>query len=402
MSFFIFLVGLSLCLFALINRKAALLLLPALTPLYLVRFGIFGIPTTLLEIIILNIIILHVFKDHHLLHEAYKKIVHNKKILFPILAILIATIVSIIIAPSPLAALGLARAYIFEPLAIAFIFFATCKTSDYKVIAASTSYTALAIALGALLQYYGELPFPNPTWAKELRLTSFYPFPNAIGLYLAPLIPLFVWRIKETTGINRLWYSSITFISITTIFFAQSEGALIALLGTALIAGILHGKILRRLSISAIIAGIALIALVTPLQQKIFLQDWSGTVRRLMWNETTTMLTSSPRYFFFGAGLSGYPEAVKPFHKTTIEIFQYPHTLVYNLWTELGLLGLLGFLSILALSLHAHFNTYSSTHRALAYSLIIMIIHGLVDVPFFKNDLAILTAFLLVLPQDKK
>lgn len=400
MSFFIFLVGLSLCLFALINRKAALLLLPALAPLYLVRFGIYGIPTTLLEILILSVIVLHIFKDYKPLQTTLTKIVHTKKILFPILALSLATIISIVVAPSPLAALGLARAYIVEPLIIALILFATCKTTDYKVIAASTSYTALAIAIGAFLQYHGEIPFPNPTWAKELRLTSFYPFPNAIGLYLAPLIPLFIWRIKETFGINRVWYSAITLITLTTIFFAQSEGALIAIIGTALIAGILHGKILRRLSISAIIAGMALVALIAPLQQKIFLQDWSGTVRRFMWNETTTMLTSSPRYFFLGAGLSGYPKAVKPFHKTTIEIFQYPHTLVYNLWTELGLLGLLSIMSILALSLHAHFREHSSTHRALALSLIIMIIHGLVDVPFFKNDLAILTAFLLVLPRD--
>ncbi len=103
------------------------------------------------------------------------------------------------------------------------------------------------------------------------------------------------------------------------------------------------------------------------------------------------MLDDAP---VFGAGLSGYPSRIAPYHKADwIEIFQYPHDLFLNFWSETGLIGLAGFLWIVgrffrqAFALRARGGWIVPASTA---AMIALLVHGLVDVPYFKNDLAFL------------
>jgi O-antigen ligase len=119
-------------------------------------------------------------------------------------------------------------------------------------------------------------------------------------------------------------------------------------------------------------------------------------VRLTQWEETWNLLKDHP---FVGAGLAGYPEALAPYHTHShIEIFQYPHNLFLNAWTELGLLGLvlLVFLGILLLRSTPHVRTSWIKMMVLAV-FAEMFIHGLVDVPYFKNDLSIFSWILVTL-----
>ena len=125
------------------------------------------------------------------------------------------------------------------------------------------------------------------------------------------------------------------------------------------------------------------------------LQDSSGLVRRAQWSETLTMLADRP---FLGAGLNGYPAALAPYHDATFyEIFQYPHEIFLNSWSELGLIGLIAlFIGAILVARTTWRRKDEVLVLAFAVAILTMTIHGLVDVPFFKNDLAILTAFCLV------
>ena len=112
------------------------------------------------------------------------------------------------------------------------------------------------------------------------------------------------------------------------------------------------------------------------------------------------MLQNSP---WFGAGLSGYPAALSPYHKDTFfEIFQYPHNIFLNFWSELGLGGLLVLLVMTIKIIRQTIKTIKIKPRqiltlAAVAALLQMAIHGLVDVPFFKNDLAVMTFVLLAM-----
>jgi O-antigen ligase len=142
-------------------------------------------------------------------------------------------------------------------------------------------------------------------------------------------------------------------------------------------------------------------------RNKLLLQDYSGQVRLSQWSETVAFLKDN---LFFGAGLNGYPEALTQYHNPTLyEIFQYPHNIFLNTWVELGVLGLI------ALIWFSHLIFSSILRRrpkdlpelirlsakgrhlqlALFAALLTIFIHGLVDVPYFKNDLSLLTWTLL-------
>jgi len=146
--------------------------------------------------------------------------------------------------------------------------------------------------------------------------------------------------------------------------------------------------------------------------QQISFQNDSGKVRLIMWRETWQMLKDRP---LFGAGLAGYQETFAPYHKAKyIEIYLYPHNLFLNFWSELGLFGLIIFLMIafqffklgfkdlirnwnlpagrqdLEIENYKEWKIDKTLLLASMATMITILIHGLVDVPYFKNDLSIL------------
>ena len=143
----------------------------------------------------------------------------------------------------------------------------------------------------------------------------------------------------------------------------------------------------------------ALPAVRHALIQEATFQGWSGKVRLFMWRETWAMLKD---HWFFGAGFGGYPKVFDAYHKARfIEIFQYPHTILFNFWSETGLLGVFAFVgvmvvwikdavrSIVAQAVVQDKSRYLPILVLIAPSVAIFV-HGLVDVPYFKNDLALL------------
>ncbi|MDP3794237.1 MAG: O-antigen ligase family protein, partial [Candidatus Uhrbacteria bacterium] len=121
----------------------------------------------------------------------------------------------------------------------------------------------------------------------------------------------------------------------------------------------------------------------------------SGQVRLFQWRETRQMLYD---HWFFGSGLGGYPTVFKPYHKATaIEIFQYPHNILLNFWSETGLLGVIVF-GWIVITWMRRAQSMSYELRVTSYAVMFAIlIHGLVDVPYFKNDLAIIFWMLIFL-----
>ena len=114
--------------------------------------------------------------------------------------------------------------------------------------------------------------------------------------------------------------------------------------------------------------------------------------RFCLWEGTRDLLLERP---VFGAGLSGFKELYSQQYFTCdAEPLEYPHNWVLNFWTEMGVLGLVGFLLLLAMYFR-NVGSYLSDKRtrwlALGFSaaMIYWLIHGLVDVPYFKNDLAL-------------
>lgn len=406
---YLFLISVLIVLYAIIvwkNLRLAVFLIFACLPTYLLRLEILGVPTTFLEMMLGVLTVGWIIrlapatikiKDQRFLVSTFRKSI-------PFFLLVVAGIIGVIVAPDKTAALGILKAFIIEPIIFFFVIRSTLKWyDDAEVACLFLGLGALTVAGFAIFQQQTGLSIPAP-WDVEGRTTSFFPYPNAVGLYLGPIIVLginLIGRYSEKKLYPRAWFwTLVSSLSIAAVIFSQTEAAWLAVPAAILIFGILNKKT-RPLSIILIIIAAVAVCLAPNFHDKIFLQDYSGQVRLKQWNETTVMLKD---HWLFGAGLSGYPAAVAPYHShEEVEIFQYPHNLVLNIWSELGLLGLLAFLTFLWYSawliregLRRRSSLFWLTMTSAA-ALTEMLIHGLVDVPFFKNDLALLTAGLLAI-----
>jgi putative inorganic carbon (hco3(-)) transporter len=398
------------------EERAGLFLIAALLPTYLLRFSLGPIPMTFLEVMILLFISIWVWRNKK---EWRTALIIPKRYKIGIILLVLAATIAIFTSPDTFAALGVWKAYFIEPIALALVARAVLtkkkENPACSPLLQGFGCGALVVSLLGIAQYFTQIGIPAP-WDIELRITSVFDYPNALGLYLGPIIILGSFLLYQSIKKKEIWqiafWGSTTTLSFLTITLAESEAAIIAVLTTLFFASLFEKK-LRLITLPLAALSLILVAtlfinglssspeLQNPLISKLTLQDYSGQVRVSQWVETWEMVKDYP---VTGVGLAGYPTVFEGYHKAThLEIFQYPHTNLLNIWSELGVLGLIaaGWLVVVIAidavkTLTLHKEQAWLTLATLAV-FVEMDIHGLVDVPYFKNDLAILTWLIIAL-----
>ena len=413
-------------------------------PGYLIRFKVFSIPTTMLEVMILILFVVFLATNYKSLQMLQIDGKVMKRIFggygWGILLFVLFASISIFVAPDKMAALGIWKAYFIEPILFFIVFINTIRDSKaFNLIINAIGASALLVALPAIFQKFTGFGFTTVSFFNEAtrRVTSWYGFPNAVGLYLAPIVVLFAglvgYKLLITTNVtNRkklfyreyFYYVFVILTSLLAIYYARSEGALIGLaVGIIFLCLMLPEKKMRSL------VAIILIIIVTSIslnataanyfKSKLTLADLSGQIRLQQWRETWTMLKENK--ILSGAGLAGYKTAIAPYHQEGIwlkdkndsdwlrkiqtdekfrqehwqptEIYLYPHNFILNFWSEIGLFGLLTFIGLLGIFLRNYRRVKDAKDRKMYLVLIgvmiTILIHGFVDVPYFKNDLSV-------------
>ncbi len=418
--------------------KIPILLLIFALPSYLIRFSIIGIPLTLLEsMILISFFFFIVTKGPNVLKGIKNKLKNKKKypFRFEIIAILIISYLAVAISSFSLPSLGIWKAYFFEPIILFILILNYFQLkNDWKKIIWSLTLSALFVSIIAIFQKITGAYIFNSFWANEVnrRVVSIFGYPNAIGLYLAPIILLsvgllnnYLQNIKKLK--NKLLSLSLIFIiilSILSVYFAHSEGGLIAIFSAILIYLFIYNFKTRLISGFLIIITVLSLFLIPSAhdyaQEKFLLQDKSGQIRISQWKETWEMLKEN-KTWIFGAGLNNYQNKITPHHKDGIfikdyndpdwlrktlynkefrqstwqplEIYLYPHNIILNFWVELGLLGVIAFMFLFIKIYIKAFKYLNNNYwRPLSASVIgaisAIVIHGTIDVPYFKNDLS--------------
>lgn len=375
------------------SNRLGLFVLVATLPSYLLRLEVFGIPSTLLELFLVAYIGVWLIKNKSRILSLFR-IPNILKLSLVLLCS--AALVGVLVSPDATSALGILKAFFIEPIILFLILRLDLKERhlDPDSLFKAMGVSALILSGVACVQWVTQTGIPVP-WDIERRVTSVFDYPNALGLFLGPIVVLSVVRLYQKTQ-WKFWLP-IGVLSFLAIILAQSEAAIVAIFVSIFLAGLLHKKKWKITMITTLIV-VVLIAL-SPWRsfvfEKLTLQDYSGNVRLSQWSETIEMLSDN---WLFGAGLAGYPIALEPYHKAAhYEIFQYPHNILLNTWSEIGLLGVIACV-ILAMALTRPKHFLSLSAYSISFLLLIeMFIHGLVDVPYFKNDLAILTWILIAI-----
>lgn len=399
-----------------------------LLPFYLFRFEIGGIPFTLLEVFIVTIAVIFFFRQK-LYRLTYLKDVFEKvPFKIPLLLFFLAATFSVFVSNDTLSALGYWRAYFLEAIIYYVVFVNVINTpAKYRKILYLLGVSTLVLSVYAIWQNFTGFGIPQP-WneASLRRVTAWFPYPVALSLFVAPVVGLFFGQLlfyKKKLAVK--WYFSIAVIVLGSlaVYYTHSRGAILAIIFTLAVLGIFPlGKSVldkkagskfkyRYLIIFIVLAALILLFTVPGVSDRFISvfkgEDNSTNVRLVLWQGTWRLIQNN---WFFGAGLAGFPKLYDVYREARhTELLLYPHNIILNFWVEIGIIGLVSFAWLTILFFRKAWQGLKNKTKPLfiftpVAAMSILLIHGLVDVPYFKNDLAVLFWIimgLLVVSLDK-
>lgn len=393
--------------------RLSLFLLFLLLPVYLIRFSLGPLPTTLLEVGIWACVLLWIWEHWGNIRRIFRELWSNHRgFVVSASVFLLSATVSLFWAADMRTAAGEWKAFYIEPALIGFLIWYELKKnrSFLPQLSVALMLCGLATALLAIYQHFTGWLVPYAFWENRntYRVTAWYGFPNGVGLFLAPLIPLafyltrHFWAQRAALLPRVALALALLFVpaALIAIWYAKSTGALVGVAAGIGVLLLMNQKT-RWSAIAAAVIGLSVFALLpiqNPIKQELLLQDRSGQIRLSMWAETWDLLADRP---ITGTGLASYDERIGPYHRTVngegIEIFHHPHNLFLTMWVNTGLVGLIAFVGMVTFAFIA-----VSKHRPLGYrqqyfaiTLVVMLVMGLVDSPYIKNDLSIFFWFVL-------
>jgi len=323
--------------------------------------------------------------------------------------VLISTILSIDWRPGA----GIFKAWVLEPIIFSLILAEIIKSKkELKEVVFGLVAGVVLVAIASLVyKLFDQLTFDG-------RLSGWYFSPNHLAMYLAPGFIL-AWRGFFTREDKKQKISSALVILILglALYFTFSYGAWLGVLGAIVVVLFLAFRTDPVEKKKIIIIGLLVFILFLAIGcwqndseklANLLKFDRSSWQSRIMVWQAAGKILESHWLFGIGPGLfqKYYLDYQSFFSVPYLEwAVPQPHNLFFAWWLQGGLLGLIGFLVLLvnyfkniilvkqklskALSSEALESNQLLT-IFLTTAIIYILIHGLVDTPYWKNDLALI------------
>ena len=376
-----------------------LFLVCATLPLYVARFKIFAIPTTFLEISILILFLIWFFEKGFRTRK-WLSFLNFDEYLIPIILFVVVAIISTFLSFDQNGALGILRAYFLEPVLLFLVAHDRVKAGSggylfWGLVAASFWLGVLAIS-----QKFGLVPAPEYARNEIVqgRVVGVYNSANSLALFIGPIFALVLGRVFSQLNVIKtsllFIFSLVLFLQSIVIILTQSQAGIFAV--GAVCFFVLASKIfpekklvkIFKLSLFlTIFLGLFLPTLsFFGLNSGSFFSDVTLKNRNYIWQGTIALILDRP---LVGAGLDGFKELFGANYLLPAysELLQYPHNLILTLWSELGLAGVFVFFLIFSKFIKKAINN-KFLGLGLMSTILYFLIHGIVDVPYFKNDLS--------------
>lgn len=363
-------------------------------PLYIVRWHVGPLPTTLLESLILLTCVLYALTLWR--HRA--PLPRRTPYDIPIAIFLIAGAIAIFIAPDHRAGLGVYRAFLLEPVAIFYVATAVLRsTAEVKPVLIAAAVSACAYSLAVVVTFMSV--YLNGHLVPSNAPGVFGINPNAVALYLEPIaavaLGFFVFAYSST---SRVTAAVVLVFVLPALVCTLSRGALLAGAVLALVTVLSVRDLRLRLGLlaAAVVGALAVSRIpfvAARLAHQLDPHYATLALRLAIWKVTLRMLSDHP---IFGAGISGYQTVMAHYRTRNLHPEPYAHNIFLTTWSEVGLIGVLAFAVILFGLMWRAWRSFGSAQdlsRPLLWGLfaawVVFLVHGLVDSPYWKNDLSL-------------
>lgn len=385
-----------------------------LLPAYLIQFNFFGKGTiNLLDILLLFFLIFfgyYLFENKR--RQLFKKFLgKNGKLLIPLFIILIGFLFSYLnnlTATNWQDGLGILKSFLLLPIffALAVSFLIQRKKISYIKILKSYFLSSVIIASGSILYFLLGLT------TYDHRVSLFFDSPNSLAMYLVPGFLIGSWFLKKTglksVSTKKLFLIASLLFLATAIILTQSLGGWIGLGGAFIFLFWPENiKPLREKISYPLIMALSFLTL-------IFIFTSHTIISKTGYSPFISPSSFDSRLVIYQVGakitVDHWLQGIGPgnFQKVYLDYQQYflpypqwavphPHNLFLTFWLEAGLLGFIGFW-LLFWNLRVNFREHKTSFETLIMSIMIyFLLHGLVDTPFWKNDLAVIFWLIIIL-----
>lgn len=366
-------------------------LLVFLVPAYLLRTAIFGVPTNFWELGVIVLMAGAALRPKSVLFS--QRLPRGSGL--AIACLLASAIIAAAISAEPKVSLGILKGWFVVPMLFAWLAYQV-KANQEELIS-SLVYSG-AVSAGWALMAGG------PRWQ------GWYDVPNSLALWLAPIFVLSLWQSLSRRTFT--WYVSCLLIGLALVG-TQSAMAIVSVLG-AIAAWVLINSLSPRRTLIIIFFGLVILSCgyfawsgraVYLLQPWLDGQSNSVSVRWQLWRISWDLIKQQP---WFGVGLGQFEPAYQArLHELIAQapsawlpefVFRDPHNWILSFWLNVGALGLISFITM---------NLLALKNRPLngpVLALICLLIFGLADTVYWKNDLAAqywILFFLIIFPQTE-
>lgn len=296
---------------------------------------------------------------------------------------------------------GILKSWFFVPMIFSLILLDLLQIKkQFKIILAAVFFSTIAVSLAGV--YYllaGRLTFDG-------RLSAFYLSPNHLAMYLAPglILAVFFWFEAVKRWEKILLLAAYCLLSVI-LYFTFSYGAWLALLAAFAFAvfslrraGFLDNK--KLFAVCCLLFTVLFLLALSQLGNSklghlLALNRSSLQSRFMVWRAAVMILKD---HWFLGIGPGMFQDYYLAYQKYFATLYlewaaPQPHNLFLAFWLQTGLLGLAGFLLLIIDFFRGNWALWRATKQPLVLALAAVIIyflaHGLVDTPFWKNDLSL-------------
>lgn len=376
-------------------------------PLYIFKFNLWGLPLNFFEFFVYFLFLIWLSRGgFEKAKKLFSEIKENRIFAAGLILFFAGVSVSTILSDDLRTSAGILKGWFIAPFLLFLIAKMEIKTENQiKNIFAALSFSGAVVSAVSLGYFFsGHLTFDG-------RLAAFYLSPNHLAMFLSPILFLTAGLIFISPNRReKIFFGAAAVLTATAVYLTYSYGAWFSLFCVfAVVLFFSEIKMSKKLVFFTLIlmsvSGLFYFQIGGEKFQNLFSERSSLESRIMIWKAALTIGKDNP---IFGVGPGMFQKYYLDYQKYFPPYLEWavpqPHNLFLAFWLQAGIAGLLGFLLILASFFKQKFAVLmfgvpTSKHYDfwLASAMLVILIHGLIDTPYFKNDLSALFWIILAL-----